>query len=135
MGSIPKPEAIKPYDPYNNRDLGARDFQQGSTHNKVPHRLGLIESNKISCVSSGCHEFVQISHRSRTLPSGRRNPSHGQIRNRTQNSLGQPPRSAGLLGQLGSLLVVHPLAFVAFLVVGCPFMAAGILLYLFSLPT
>ena len=42
---------------------------------------------------------------------------------------------AGLLVQLGSLLVVHPLAFVAFLVVGCPLMAAGILLYLFSLPT
>ena len=42
---------------------------------------------------------------------------------------------AGLLVQLGSLLVIHPLAFVAFLVVGCPLMAAGILLYLFSLPT
>jgi len=42
---------------------------------------------------------------------------------------------AGLLVQLGSLLVVHPLAFVAFLMVGCPLMAAGILLYLFSLPT
>ena len=40
---------------------------------------------------------------------------------------------AGLLVQLGSLLIVHPLAFVAFLVVGCPLMAAGILLYLFSL--
>ena len=42
---------------------------------------------------------------------------------------------AGLLVQLGSLLVIHPLAFMAFLVVGCPLMAAGILLYLFSLPT
>ena len=42
---------------------------------------------------------------------------------------------SGLLVQLGSLLVVHPLAFVAFLVVGCPLVAAGILLYLFSLPT
>ena len=39
----------------------------------------------------------------------------------------------GLLVQLGSLLVIHPLAFVAFLVVGCPLMAAGIALYLFSL--
>jgi hypothetical protein len=40
---------------------------------------------------------------------------------------------AGLLVQLGSLLVVHPLAFVAFLMLGCPLMAAGIVLYLLSL--
>jgi len=40
---------------------------------------------------------------------------------------------AGLLVQLASLLVVHPLAFVAFLMIGCPLMAAGIVLYLFSL--
>ena len=40
---------------------------------------------------------------------------------------------AGLVVQLASLLVVHPLAFVAFLMVGCPLMAAGIVLYLFSL--
>jgi len=42
---------------------------------------------------------------------------------------------AGLLVQLASLLIVHPLAFVAFLMVGCPLVAAGILLYLFSLVT
>jgi hypothetical protein len=40
---------------------------------------------------------------------------------------------AGLLVQLACLLIVHPLAFVAFLMVGCPLMAAGIVLYLFSL--
>jgi hypothetical protein len=40
---------------------------------------------------------------------------------------------AGLLVQLASLLIVHPLAFVSFLMVGCPLMAAGIVLYLFSL--
>jgi hypothetical protein len=40
---------------------------------------------------------------------------------------------AGLLVQLASLLIVHPLAFVAFLMIGCPLMAAGIVLYLFSL--
>jgi hypothetical protein len=40
---------------------------------------------------------------------------------------------AGLLVQLASLLVTHPLAFVAFLMIGCPLMAAGIVLYLFSL--
>ncbi len=42
---------------------------------------------------------------------------------------------AGLLVQLASLLIVHPLAFVAFLMIGCPLMAAGIVLYLFSLVT
>jgi hypothetical protein len=42
---------------------------------------------------------------------------------------------AGLLVQLGSLLVIHPLAFVAFAMVGCPLTAAGVLLYLLSLPT
>ena len=40
---------------------------------------------------------------------------------------------AGLLVQLGSLLVVHPLAFVVFLMVGCPLILAGIVLYLLSL--
>jgi hypothetical protein len=40
---------------------------------------------------------------------------------------------AGLLVQLASLLIVHPLAFVAFLMIGCPPMAAGIVLYLLSL--
>ena len=39
----------------------------------------------------------------------------------------------GLLVQLGSLLVLHPLAFVVFLMVGCPLVLAGIVLYLLSL--
>jgi hypothetical protein len=39
----------------------------------------------------------------------------------------------GLLVQLGALLAVHPLAFVAFLMIGCPLVAAGIALYLLSL--
>jgi len=40
---------------------------------------------------------------------------------------------AGLLVQLLALLAVHPLAFVAFLMIGCPLVAAGIVLYLLSL--
>ena len=40
---------------------------------------------------------------------------------------------AGLLVQLASLLVIHPLAFMAFLVLGCPLMAAGIIAYLLAL--
>ena len=40
---------------------------------------------------------------------------------------------AGLLVQLVALLAVHPLAFVAFLMIGCPLVAAGVVLYLLSL--
>ena len=41
--------------------------------------------------------------------------------------------AAGLLVQVLALLRIHPLSFVAFLVVGCPLVAAGSLLYLASL--
>jgi hypothetical protein len=40
---------------------------------------------------------------------------------------------AGLLIQLGTLFRVHPLAFVAFVVVGCPLIGAGVFIYLWSL--
>ena len=39
----------------------------------------------------------------------------------------------GLFIQALSLLPVHPLAFVAFLMVGCPVMLAGVVVYLVSL--
>jgi hypothetical protein len=39
----------------------------------------------------------------------------------------------GLLIQILTLLRVHPLAFLVFLGVGCPLMAAGVVLFLFSL--
>lgn len=40
---------------------------------------------------------------------------------------------AGLIVQLLSLTRVHPLAFIAFLAIGCPLVGAGILVYLMSL--
>jgi len=40
---------------------------------------------------------------------------------------------AGLIIQMLTLLATHPLAFVAFLLIGCPLVAIGILLYLYSL--
>jgi hypothetical protein len=40
---------------------------------------------------------------------------------------------AGLLVQLASLLIVHPLAFIGFLMIGCPLVLAGIVMYLLSL--
>jgi hypothetical protein len=42
---------------------------------------------------------------------------------------------AGLLIQMFTLLWIHPLAFVCFIVVGCPLVGAGILLFLYSLVT
>ena len=39
----------------------------------------------------------------------------------------------GLAVQLLTFVSVHPLAFVVFLLVGCPLVAAGIVLYLYSL--
>lgn len=42
---------------------------------------------------------------------------------------------AGLIVQMLSLLWTHPLAFVCFLMVGCPLVAAGILFFLYSLVT
>jgi len=41
--------------------------------------------------------------------------------------------AAGLLVQLASLTKIHPLSFVAFLLIGCPLVAAGIIVYLVSL--
>ena len=40
---------------------------------------------------------------------------------------------AGLLLQLLTLPLTHPLAFVGFVVLGCPLVAAGMLLFLYSL--
>ncbi len=43
--------------------------------------------------------------------------------------------AVGLITQLITLIWVHPLAFMAFLMISCPLMAIGILLYLYSLVT
>jgi cytochrome c-type protein NapC len=63
FGTIPKPEEIKLYDPYNNREclhchLGARRFEEGSGHHKTPDLLESVKSGRRSCLSSGCHDIV-----------------------------------------------------------------------------
>ena len=40
---------------------------------------------------------------------------------------------AGLLVQLITLVRIHPLAFMAFILIGCPLVLAGVLLYLYSI--
>jgi len=61
LGKIP--EKIELYNAYNNREClhchaGARSFEEGATHNMEDGRLDLIKSNKLSCLSTGCHEVV-----------------------------------------------------------------------------
>ena len=63
FGTIPKPSDIRLYRPFNNREClhcheGARSFEEGAIHTADPDILSAIKSNKLSCVSSGCHEMV-----------------------------------------------------------------------------
>lgn len=51
------------YEPYNNREclhchLGARSFEEGAVHNADPDLLPAVKANKMSCLSSGCHDVV-----------------------------------------------------------------------------
>jgi hypothetical protein len=39
----------------------------------------------------------------------------------------------GLLVQLITLVRIHPLAFMAFILIGCPLVLAGVLLFLYSI--
>ena len=63
FGKIPKPEEIKLYTPYNNREClhchaGARAYEEASSHHKSPDVLARAASNQLSCVSSNCHDIV-----------------------------------------------------------------------------
>ena len=63
LGTIPKPEDIKLYTPFNNREClhcheGARSFTEASAHQKKPELLDQITSNKVSCMASKCHDTV-----------------------------------------------------------------------------
>ncbi len=63
FGTIPKPEDIKLYTAYNNREClhchaGARAYQEASSHHKSPDMLALAASNQLSCMSSNCHDIV-----------------------------------------------------------------------------
>jgi cytochrome c-type protein NapC len=56
-------QPIHLYEPYNNREclhchLGARSFEEGAVHNADPDLLPAVKANKISCISSGCHDTV-----------------------------------------------------------------------------
>lgn len=69
---ISKPQQpIKLYHPYNNREClhcheGSRSFEQGAIHTADPQTMADIKSNKLSCLSSGCHDTLhnvqQLNH-------------------------------------------------------------------------
>jgi len=51
------------YHAYKNREClhchaGARSFEEGAVHNADPQLLPAVKANKVSCLSSGCHEIV-----------------------------------------------------------------------------
>lgn len=63
LKKMPAPENIKLHEPFNNREclhchLGARSFEQGAVHNADPDTLPAVKANKLSCISSGCHDAV-----------------------------------------------------------------------------
>jgi nitrate/TMAO reductase-like tetraheme cytochrome c subunit len=63
FGKVPKPEAIKLYERYNNREclhchLGARRYEEASEHHKDPNMLAQAASNQLSCMASNCHDIV-----------------------------------------------------------------------------
>jgi len=63
LKKLPLPEDIKLHEPFNNREclhchLGARSFEQGAVHNADPDTLPAVKANKLSCISSGCHNVV-----------------------------------------------------------------------------
>ena len=56
-------DPIRLYEPYNNREclhchLGARSFEEGAVHSADPDLLPAVKANKVSCLSSGCHDVV-----------------------------------------------------------------------------
>lgn len=63
FGTVPKPEEIKLYEAYNNREclhchLGGRKFEDSPKHAKLPNMLADIKSNHLSCTSSKCHDTI-----------------------------------------------------------------------------
>lgn len=51
------------YEPYDNGvclhcHLGARSFEEGAVHTADPDLLPAVKANKVSCLSSGCHDVV-----------------------------------------------------------------------------
>jgi cytochrome c-type protein NapC len=58
-----RPDTIRLYKPYNNREClhchaGARSFEENDAHAETDTSLVAIKANRLSCLSSGCHDLV-----------------------------------------------------------------------------
>jgi hypothetical protein len=63
LGQVPPPDKITLYEPYNNREClhchdGARRFGEVAAHRRTPETFEQIRGNRISCLSSRCHDIV-----------------------------------------------------------------------------
>jgi hypothetical protein len=63
VAGAPKPEEIKLYEPFNNREclhchVGARKFEEATAHHRTPDLLDSVKSGKRSCMSNGCHDTI-----------------------------------------------------------------------------
>jgi cytochrome c-type protein NapC len=63
LGTVPAPDKITLYDPYNNREClhchnGARKFEEASQHHKTPQMMDEIKTNAKSCTASKCHDTI-----------------------------------------------------------------------------
>lgn len=64
-GSIP--DTIQLYTPYNNREclhchMGARKFEKNSHHYESDTTMTSIKANRLSCMTSGCHDVIHDVH-------------------------------------------------------------------------
>jgi nitrate/TMAO reductase-like tetraheme cytochrome c subunit len=63
LGTVPKPEDIKLYSPYNNREClhchaGQRKYLEVTPHRRTPEMFQQMAANTLSCTKSDCHEFI-----------------------------------------------------------------------------
>jgi nitrate/TMAO reductase-like tetraheme cytochrome c subunit len=63
LGTRPKPEDIKLYTPFNNREClhchdGMRKFEEATQHRRTPQMLEEMKTDRLSCTKSDCHEFI-----------------------------------------------------------------------------
>jgi cytochrome c-type protein NapC len=65
LGTIP--DTIHLYEPYSNREClhchaGARSFESAGPHNESPAVKDSIMTDKMSCMTSGCHDVIHDVH-------------------------------------------------------------------------
>jgi nitrate/TMAO reductase-like tetraheme cytochrome c subunit len=58
-----RPDTIRLYKAYNNREClhchaGARSFEENDAHAETDTSMAAIKANRLSCLSSGCHDLV-----------------------------------------------------------------------------